>query len=660
MSRKHSRALSAFFLMACALSAGAASPPPIAPESRLVAAPGASSSTSQTFTIASAQDLTVTLTDLKVPAALTSATVAVTQGDTLVGSASLAAPATSAAFSISQADGNYTLWVFGVPNASFSVGTFSVCVAPKSNPSACIQNASLAGNISAGGSATDPTISTLSTTLTVTTAGAYTFSFADLQFPAVLNTPPDLALFQGSSTVQLSIASGTVIQLNPGTYSLLSIARADQTTQAGLYSISVAATGGGQPLLDTSVPVGILPAATAFDNPHSQSVTLKVTDFAFPAALAQASALVTSGGTVVAQTSASAGSVTQRAAAGTLDLWVYASAGATPGTYETDVSAGSTSLITAAGGETPSGSTTFAYGFVSPPVAAGSFNATVADLGFPSALGGVSFEVAQGGAVLKQSAAAATVPITAAAGPVVFLVSAQSPAGSGTSSNGLFDVNLQSAQATPVLEFDRTQSVSSTPALFDSQTLTIGVSASFDATVTDLELPAAFGNLALLVSQGSSVYGKIYGGGNFSFNAAPGTYQLTFVASPASQQQYGLYGTSVAFTPPTITSFQSSASSAATNSSITLTWATANATSCTGSGGSWSGSTTSGSISLVLSSTTTYTLSCEGPGGSVSKTVQVTATAAAGSGGGGRLDLPFLLVLSLVALASAWVRTRVP
>jgi hypothetical protein len=657
MKRTFSRAFSATILTACACSGWAAATAPLPPESQLVAATGAASTTSQSFTVASAEDLVVTLTDLQVPAALASATVAVTRGDALVGSATLATPATSTTLSIPQAVGAYTLWVFGTPGASFSAGTFTVCVAPKASPSACIQSDSLAGNISAASSASNATVSTLSTTLTVTSAGSYTFNFTDFQFPAALSTPPDLALFQGSSTIQLSIASGTSINLGPGTYTLLSIAQADQTTGAGLYGLTITSPGGAKPLLDTAVPVGAL-SATTFDNPSTQAVTLKITDFAFPGALANANALLSSGGAIVAQTSSAAGAVTQSAPTGALELWVYSAAGSTPGTYEADVTAGATNLYTTAGGATPTGSTTFAYGFVSPTVAAGSYQATVADLDFPSALSSVSFDVAQRGSVLGSSMTSGSVQISAAAGPVVFLVSAQTPPQGSTSTNGLFDVNLKTSASAATLEFDKAQSVSSTPAVFDSQTLTIGESASYDATLADLELPSAFDSLALVVSQGSTVFGKIYGGGTFSFPATIGVYQLTFVASLASQEQYGMYGTAVAFTPPSITSFAANETSAAANSTITLSWATANATSCTGSGGGWNASSTSGSDSLVLSTTTTYTLTCTGAGGSVSKSVKVTAKAAASSGGGGGVLAPGELGALLLILLAAYGARR--
>src|SRR6201999_1394833 len=105
------------------------------PETRIVSASGAPAPTQETFTIASAQDLVVTLTDLQVPAAVLGASVVVTQGAATVATASLAPPATTATLKLPAAAGTYTLYVFGAPNASVSVGTFTVCVAPQSSPS---------------------------------------------------------------------------------------------------------------------------------------------------------------------------------------------------------------------------------------------------------------------------------------------------------------------------------------------------------------------------------------------------------------------------------------------------------------------------------------------------------------------------------------------
>jgi hypothetical protein len=632
-----------------------------------------------TFTISPAQDLVVTLTDLQIPAELTSAGVVVTQAGAIVGSGQLNSPATNASVSLPAASGVYTLTVFGAPGSSFSVGSFSLCVAPQASPSNCITQSasgaaqgadaspSFAGLITAQNSAKDPTVSTLSTTLTVTTAGSYTFNFSDLAFPTALNTAPNLALFQGSQAIippgqtTPGIAAGTALTLSPGQYTLLSIAQADQTVQQGLYEITIAAPGGATPLLSTAVPVGLLPAAPTFSNPSAQNVTLTVSDYGFPGALASASALLTSGGTLVGSASAAGGAQNFPAPAGTLALWTYGSMGSTPGTFSADVSAGGTDLYTAAQGVGPSG-TTFAYVVPAPsvdatsglftqsPLAAGAYTATATDLQFPSQLGGLAFAVAQNGVILQQSNTATTLNFTAAAGNAVLLVSATAPT-STTSPNGLFDVNVQSTGSSAAVVFDQTQSVSSTPALFNTQTVTIADSASYDVSLTDLKFPVAFDSLALVVTRGSQVLGKVFGAGTFSFTGSPGPYTLTFVASPSAQQQFGLYADSVVYTPPTVT-LTSSAASAATGSSITLTWSSTNATSCTGSGGSFTGTGTSGTASLTVSATTNYTMTCTGTGGSGMQSVTVTATAAAAkSGGGGALDPLFLIIASVLSIS---------
>jgi hypothetical protein len=628
---------------------------PLPAETRLVSAAGAPTSMPPqlSFTIPAAQDLIVTLTDLQIPAALVSANVVITQGAAIVGKAPLAAPATSATVPLPAANGDYTLYVFGVPNADFSVGTFTVCVAPQASPSNCIQSASTAGNITAQSTANDPTVSTYSANLTVTTAGSYTFNFRDLQFPVALNVAPNLALFQGSAPIQTAIASGSAINLSPGTYSLLAIAQADQTIKSGLFGITIVGPASAS-LLDVAVPVGLTSNAQPFLNANAQTITLTVIDYGFPGALASASALVTAGGSALGTASAAGGAKSFAAPAGNLQLWTYASPGATPGTFSADVS-GATDLYTSAQGVAPPGSA-YAYAFVSPPLAAGSYQATAADLQFPSQLNAISFAVAQSGAIVQQSASAATINFNATAGNVILLVSAQAPSSGSVSGNGLFDVNLQTMGASAQLVYDKTQSVSSTPALFDSQTINLGTSASFDTNLTDLQFPKAFTNLALVLSRGSQVLGKIYGGGPFSFPGSSGSYQLTFVATPPADQQFGLYGVSIVFSLPVV-NLASSVSSAVTDSPITLTWSASNATSCTASGGNWTGSkaASSGTEVIILAATTTYTLSCTGTGGVTAQSVTVTATPKpASSGGGGGLDVAFLLLGA--ALAAARIR----
>jgi hypothetical protein len=134
--------------------------------------------------------------------------------------------------------------------------------------------------------------------------------------------------------------------------------------------------------------------------------------------------------------------------------------------------------------------------------------------------------------------------------------------------NGLFDVNIQSSGSSATLAFDKTQSVSSSPALFNSQTVTVADDSGYQVTLTDLKFPTAFDSLALVVSRGSQVVGKVFGGGTFTFTATPGDYQLTFVASPSADQLFGLYAAAMAYAPPSVT-LSASASSVASGSNVT-------------------------------------------------------------------------------------------
>jgi hypothetical protein len=637
---------------------------PLPPETQLVAVSSAPAPTQETFTIASAEDLTVTLTDLASPAALASATVVVTQGATIVGQASLAQPQTSpstpATLTLTAAVGTYTLYVTGAPGANSNVGTFSVCVASKATPSTCMTDASILGTISAS-SAASSTVSSVSATLTVTTPGAYTITYNDDQFPVALSTPPSLALFQGSTQIAVPVpASPATIFLNAGTYTLDAVAQADATAKAGLYGISVTGPAGVAPLLNSAYPVGSLAAASQASNPSQQTLTLKVTDFAFPTPLASAKAIVTSGAAVLG-TAAAGASSSFTAPAGAVQVWSLATAGTTgAGTYEVDLTSASASLLQSAAGV--SNGATLAYAYVTPVslTPGGSYTANGSDFEFPTALQGLQFAVAQSDAILVKSSAVGSVSFTAAGTtvgvPAVVLAAASTPSASGSSSaSGLFDVNIQTTGTTAQIVFDQTQGVSAT-GVFNAQTLTITTAGNYDVTLTDLKFPTQFASLALTVSSGGASLGKIFGGGTFTINASAGTYLLDFVATPGTPSggtaQYGLYGLQIVASPVTV-ALNASPTSLTDGASTTLTWTTTNATACTASGGNFTGSQSvgSGSATVVVAQTTTFSLACTGPGGSATQTVTVTATQGPTSSksGGGMIDISLLCLLGGLA-----------
>jgi hypothetical protein len=644
---------------------------PLPPETVLVAANGAPAPTAETFSIAAVAagmtqpDLLVTFTDLQTPAALSAASVVVTQGDTIVASTPTGANATAAPLTLPAAVGQYTLRVIGTPdpNASPSAGSFKVCVAPKATPAACIADASIAGSIGSQSAPADPTLSTLSITLTIATTGSYTFTYADASFPVALQIAPTLALFQGSTPVAGAVpipASPAAITLAAGTYTLLAFAQADATVKSGLYGIAISGPAAVVCQQSTttipcssSYPVGLLGPASQVNNPSAQSVMLTATDFAFPAALASASAVVTVGGAVLGTATAGAGASSFMAPSGGLQVWSYGAAGPTTGgAYEVDLTAASGSLLQSDVGVSNGG--LLAYAFVTPtPLAAGSYVATANDFQFPAALNGLQFAVAQNGAVLKSASVASSIDFTAAAGPAVLLAAA-TPAMNG---NGLFDVNIQTGGNAPQLVFDQVQPVSASGA-FTPQPITLAAAGSYDVTLTDLDFPAQFGTLAVIGSSHGAVLGKVYGGGTFTLSAA-GNYQFFVIAIPAAATlpPYGLYGLQVLNSPPTV-SLTASPTSVVAGGSTTLSWTTTNATACSGSGGAFSGSqaaTGTGSASVLVSATTTYTLTCTGPGGSGSGTATVTATPApvtssGGGGGGGGIGIDWLCLLGALAV----------
>jgi hypothetical protein len=415
--------------------------------------------------------------------------------------------------------------------------------------------------------------------------------------------------------------------------------------KAGLFGVSVSGPSGIS-LLNAAFPIGTLTPSSPANNPTTQSLTLSVTDFAFPTALGSASALVMSGATSLGTAAATGGASSFSAPAGPLQVWTFGAATTGAGTYEVDLTAGATSLLQSAFGVSGAGS--FAYAFVSPkPLAAGVYQATANDFQFPAALVAVQFAVAQNGAVLKQGITVGSLQFTAAAGPVVLLIDA-TPSATG---NGLVDVNVQTSGSSPQLVFDQLQPVMNVPGGFTSQTITLGTSGNFDVTLNDLKFPAQFQNLALIGTSAGNVLGKVYGAGTFPISATPGNYQFTIVAIPPVNQQYGLYGIQIANSAPTVT-LTASPTSVAIGGLTTLSWTTTSATACTASGGAFSGNqATAGSTSVVVSATTTYTLTCTGPGGSGAQTASVTATAApAKSGGGGGVGLGFAGFLGILSL----------
>lgn len=602
------------------------------------------------FTAATAQALTVTLTDFQLPAAFTSLQVAVTLGDTLVGSVSIDPSTHTATLAVPATAGNYTLYVIGTPPIvapnTQGFGSFGVCVAPATSAASCIPAYSFSGNIQTPATVSTAGTSTLSTNFTSTVVGNYKVTLTDDAFPVMLQTVQG-GISQGSTPVSSLTAGTTIVPLAAGTsYQLLLGAVANATVPAGLYGIEITDPTGA-PVFNRTIPVGTMPASTIVDNTAAQALTLNLTDYGYPAALASVGVAVTEGSTSLASLTAPGTVANFSAPAGSVSIWQYSAAGAQPGVYGLSLSmyqsSGATgpSLFSTTQVVNPTGVTATSYAFVATIPSAGTYNLVVNDFQFPSALQSINATVAQNGAVLTQTSAG---NFTAVQGPVVVLVNAAPP----QSGSGIFGVTVQTSGASPQILLDQTQAVG---AVFNTQTINLGNSGGYTVALTDLGFPQTFQNLAVVVSRGSQVQGKIYAGGTFQFTGIPDSqYVVSVVATPGSDN-YGMYSLNIASSVPTVT-FSAIPTSVAAGSTTTLTWSSQNATSCAAGGSSvWAQNpSTSGTLAVAVSGTETLTLTCTGPGGSAAQSVTVTATAAATkSGGGGAADWWMLGMLGVWA-----------
>ncbi len=649
-------------ILVCACLMGAARADVLLDQTSLVGLPGVAAPVEYSFTASTAQALTLTVTDFATPAAFGSLEVAVTLNDALVGKATVSASTHTGTFAIPAAAGNYMLHVIGVPDATQGFGNFGICVAPTASATSCssYQNS---GSITTPATTSSTGTSQLTTNFTSTTAGTYTVTLTDDAFPAALQSL-SAGVFDGATAIMVNIPSGssTPITLAAKTsYQLLIAAQAGTATEAGLYGIRITDPSGAT-VFDRTLPVGTLPGSTIVDSTTGQSLSVTLTDYAYPAALASVGVAVTQGSTVLTELTEPGSATNFPATAGNVEVWQYAVAGAQPGTYSLKLPVYQSNPVnnlfstTQVVNPTPATSAT-SFAFIADLPTAGSYNLVVKDFQFPGALQSLSSPtVAQNGTLLPLTNG----DFTAAQGPVVVLVDATPPSGS----LGIFGITVQTTGTTPSVVLDQTQAVGG---IFNTQTITLGISGNFDATLADLKFPQAFGTLAFVLSQNSQVLGKAYaegGTGTFEYNATPGQYVVTLTAIPSSTTtappslgNYGLYSLHVASALPTV-KLNSSAASVPAGGTVTLTWSSQSATSCTASGGTgWTGSqATSGTLGIVVSTTETLTLTCTGPGGSAADSVTVTTTAASKSGGGA-FDPAWLIALGTLWIAR-WCRRR--
>ena len=633
----------------------------------------------ETFNITTAGTYQVTLTDLgaqllPTPAPLSSATLAITTGSTVVGTPLVSTSGTASwSKTFSATPGTYMIHVVGAPSTDPNTGAVIPGSGPigmqVTNTANSAQVAAFSGVLALPSTGTPSNVAALSDSFTVSAAGSYVVTLTDMQLPIALNPLTLAVLPQGAGTLlaNLSTTPGSptataTITLQPGvTYQIFAGGEAASAVNAGLYGVNVSPAGGGAPVYTNTIPVGAVisvgkPALTA------ASYTLSFSDLAFPGALSQAAAAVTLNGQSVAQLSATGTSAPFSASATPYQVFALglpASGG--QGSYSLSVQpVNGTPVLNIARAVSDPASGIFAYSFDSTTTSQ-AYTLDLADFGYPASFSSIQAAAVQAGALLSSSSNGSTtntlsgsgsLSITPAAGPISLLVFAQpAPAASaGASAAGLFGIDLtETGAGAPA--FQTSQGVGQ---LFSVQTATVSTGGSYQAVVTDLGFPANFANLAVIVTRGTSKIGSIFGGGTLPFNATGGDYLINFVAQPSGTAQAGTYSIVVGEAPaPAAVTLQTSAASVNSGGTVTLTWSAQNTSSCTASSspsGAWSGAVAASGMatSAALTATTTFTLTCVGTDGtSPSQTATVTVNAATTSShnGGGAIGSDVVIFL---------------
>ena len=483
---------------------------------------------------------------------------------------------------------------------------------------------------------------------TAPAAGDFEFTLADQGFPVSLTGATaifiraadgvPLGTLPGSGQLTLTLAAGDVIRATivatraeVDDRSRLSLTVDDGTSVVDRF---VAEIGDWSAVL--RIPV---------DLDSSGDWTLQVTDFAQPSTVAGLTAAVLQNEVLIGPAVVSGGSAGLIGVTGPAMLFV----------------ASDDDALGTAGIQITSASGAIAYADVLPFEAADgpddnsaviesrfslataqTVSLVVTDFQFPAAFIDITAAIVSEGSIVATLNSAGTLPVDLPAGEYAVTVIGRLPVGA----SGLLGMNVLDSSGVGVAE-----GVAAGGSAIRSINVSVTSSDLLRLSLVDLGFPESFQTLSVALTQGASLQGSAFGGGDFAFDAAPGDYQLNVVTVPGSSTGYSTYSAVVeqqARAPQL--DFTASGASVATGGSVTLSWSSEFADNCTASGG-WSGSrAVTGTETIAnVTAAASYTLTCAGPGGSVDSTLSVSVTSAEQAGGGGGGAASWIWLLALLA-----------
>lgn len=541
---------------------------------------------------------------------------------------------------------------------------------------------------------TQPDFSSYQVEFDVATDADYTLTLADLKFPraGALENAGAFLLQAGSSLLSACLSIPEVppacpatktVHLVAGHYTLVVAGGLLAGADAGVFAIHVESAAGNV-LHSRRVELGSVKRVTesALSLPAGNH-TLSLKDLLFPAALTAGKAMVATAATATAIVDVT--TIDQAftlAAPAAFDVFAYGTPDATSatGTFIVQVkpASGSAALSTVQAISDPATSAR-AYAFPIDIATAGTYRTKFGDFQFPVALSGSRIAVVQDGAFAGKTDAATgsslslDTPLVAGRASLLVLAKGAGTGALGTS-GGTFGLEMALVGATTPL-FETTQGIGG---LVDVRKASVPADGRYDITLTDLDAPAPFNDLMLVISRGAQKFATLLVGGGSTtantatypdFNASVGNYSITLIATPNATEHASTYGLSMLPSPgaPTVT-LNATPTTATSGTRVGLTWTSQNATSCVATSspaGLWSGSKQLNGTdsSEPITAETTFTLRCQDAANRVTeKTVTVSVTAPSNNngsgGGGGALDWLTIAALTLAGAAHLGRRRR--
>jgi hypothetical protein len=402
------------------------------------------------FSVSTAGSYQVTLTDLQLPTALSTLTLAMlAQGSStllanlVTGSAPNPLVATA---TVSLQPGIVYQVVAGGESGAVNAGLYGVNVSPAGGGTPVYTNTIPVGAVTSVGK---PAL----------TAASYTLSFADLAFPSALSQAAAVVTLNGQSVVQLS-ATGTSAPFSASAtpYQVFALGLPASGGQ-GSYTLSVQPVN-GTPVLNiaraVSDPTSSISAYSFDSTTTSEAYTLDLADFGYPASFTSIQAAAVQAGAILPGSSnnsttnslSGSGSLAINPTAGPISLLVFAQPA--PAATAGAASAGLFGIdLTETGAGAPAFQTSQGVGQLFSVQTAtvstgGAYQAVVTDLGFPANFANLAVIVTRGTSKIGSIFGGGTLPFNATGGDYLINFVAQP---SGTAEAGTYSIVVGEAPA---------------------------------------------------------------------------------------------------------------------------------------------------------------------------------------------------------------------